>query len=278
MLAISDAEILMNIVVFSLLAGFLAYGIFRLCRAIGVTDWIDKRRADNDYRYVYVPKTIWFRNKTAFKCPPILQHYIQERILYPNETLLAVIPAIISTCASILSRDPGIHSGRGALLILTDSNLRIESADLRMAKKAAKALNLEHIIMAEIRSSSANSASLRSYIHLSYTDGTNDEFLCAYQNSPVFVDLVNAAIHSYRTLSRRSCSIAVELQELEGLRASGAITEADCKGAKALLVGAPVSRARELATQLSTLHDLYKAGILSESEFNLQKWDILSRR
>lgn len=73
-------------------------------------------------------------------------------------------------------------------------------------------------------------------------------------------------------------SIADELQKLAELSDSGALSADEWTRAKELFLGkAPDSRTAALDS-LSKLHSLHKAGVLSEGEFNMKKWEVLSRK
>ena len=71
-------------------------------------------------------------------------------------------------------------------------------------------------------------------------------------------------------------SLAQELERLAELRDAGVISSEDWERAKQLYLGkAPDLQAAAL-DQLRRLHSLHKDGVLSESEFNSKKWDILA--
>lgn len=83
-------------------------------------------------------------------------------------------------------------------------------------------------------------------------------------------------------LDRQSASAALagagtELDKLSDLVARGVIGQADFERAKGLLLGKPVSKVQESMQLLESLYALRKQGVLSESEFNMKKWDVLSR-
>ncbi|MGH9197761.1 MAG: SHOCT domain-containing protein, partial [Acidimicrobiia bacterium] len=74
-----------------------------------------------------------------------------------------------------------------------------------------------------------------------------------------------------------SSSPAGELEKLNKLRQDGALSDDDWQRAKSLYLGKPPDKQQETFELLRNLHQLHKAGALSESEFNLKKWDVLSR-
>jgi hypothetical protein len=71
--------------------------------------------------------------------------------------------------------------------------------------------------------------------------------------------------------------LAEELAELQELVNRGVLTAEDWETAKRNLLGAPRDRVAECAASLEQLHALMKRGVLSEAEFNMKKWDLLSR-
>jgi hypothetical protein len=72
-------------------------------------------------------------------------------------------------------------------------------------------------------------------------------------------------------------SVADELGRLSELRSQGAISEEDWERSKDLFLGKRPDAREQLIIQIRQLHELHKGGVLSESEFNMKKWDILSR-
>jgi hypothetical protein len=67
------------------------------------------------------------------------------------------------------------------------------------------------------------------------------------------------------------------LERLATLKREGVLTEEEFERAKNGFVGATVEVGESSAALLRQLHSLYQGGVLSESEFNMKKWDILSR-
>ncbi|HET7481337.1 MAG TPA: ribosomal protein L7/L12 [Actinomycetota bacterium] len=58
----------------------------------------------------------------------------------------------------------------------------------------------------------------------------------------------------------------------------GVLTENEQLDAKTALEGRPPEEFRAMTRMLTELYDLYKQGILSESEFNTKKWEVLARK
>lgn len=71
-------------------------------------------------------------------------------------------------------------------------------------------------------------------------------------------------------------SVADELGKLAVLRGQGIISDGDWERAKDLFLGKRPDAREQAIVQLRQLHDLYRTGVLSESEFNMKKWDVLS--
>lgn len=72
-------------------------------------------------------------------------------------------------------------------------------------------------------------------------------------------------------------SLAAELRELTNMAAEGLLSPADLERAKDALMGKTPDQRHAAIESLAALHALHKQGVLSESEFNMKKWDILSR-
>lgn len=71
---------------------------------------------------------------------------------------------------------------------------------------------------------------------------------------------------------------ANQIQALADLAHAGIITPDEFSQAKAGIIGKPASQVEEATKLIQQLHGLYKQGVLSEGEFNLKKWDVLSKR
>jgi hypothetical protein len=74
-----------------------------------------------------------------------------------------------------------------------------------------------------------------------------------------------------------SGSLALELEKLAGLVRTRAITTDEWQRAKALYLGQPKAKQENSLTRIQELHGLCRLGALSESEFNMVKWDILAK-
>jgi hypothetical protein len=71
--------------------------------------------------------------------------------------------------------------------------------------------------------------------------------------------------------------MADELKKLYDLAVQGAITDNEWERAKAMYLGKERDAKQESIRLLAQLFDLHKSGVMSQSEFNTMKWDVLSR-
>lgn len=72
-------------------------------------------------------------------------------------------------------------------------------------------------------------------------------------------------------------TVAQELAELARLRDAGILDSSDWDRARTMFLGKKPDAQRAAADQLRQLQSLLQAGVLSEGEFNMKKWDILAR-
>jgi hypothetical protein len=91
------------------------------------------------------------------------------------------------------------------------------------------------------------------------------------ENSVAKVEVTNIAALNSR-------SIAEEIERLGQLFLTGVVTAEEFERGKALFLGTPVDKAAVAVEFLQNLDALKKEGILSQSEFNMKKWEILSER
>lgn len=82
-----------------------------------------------------------------------------------------------------------------------------------------------------------------------------------------------------KRMGRSSAPVGVadELAKLASLKESGMLSEEEWGRATSLYLGKASSAREEAIAQLRSLHSLHKQGVLSESEFNMKKWDVLAR-
>jgi hypothetical protein len=109
--------------------------------------------------------------------------------------------------------------------------------------------------------------------------GNNTSHLeCRYEEATEQCRFIQAMANGAGGSQRGSQpGVADELEKLARLRDEGVLTPEDWERAKSLFLGKPADRRQEAVVLLSQLHNLYRAGALSESEFNAKKWDVLSR-
>jgi hypothetical protein len=72
-------------------------------------------------------------------------------------------------------------------------------------------------------------------------------------------------------------SIAEELRQLDKLVREGVLTHDDFERAKEVFLGKAPDKREQTVQVLRSLYDLTQKGVLSQSEFNIKKWDILSK-
>jgi hypothetical protein len=77
--------------------------------------------------------------------------------------------------------------------------------------------------------------------------------------------------------ARGGRGIADEIAKLGALAREGILTPEELDRAKEQLLGRPVDEATQTITMLRQLHALYRGKVLSESEFNMKKWELLTR-
>lgn len=73
-------------------------------------------------------------------------------------------------------------------------------------------------------------------------------------------------------------SIADELAKLAKLVQQGALSPDEWERAKATILGKPKDKQAEAIERVSKLYLAFQSGAVSQSEFNMTKWDVLSSR
>ena len=87
-----------------------------------------------------------------------------------------------------------------------------------------------------------------------------------------------AARAASQSVSGDGRSIADEIAKLGELAQQGIITQDEFSRGKELFLGRAPDEAADKVALLRQLHGLWKSGVLSESEFNMKKWDLLSSK
>jgi hypothetical protein len=73
-------------------------------------------------------------------------------------------------------------------------------------------------------------------------------------------------------------SVAKQIEDLNNLRRIGVLTDEEFERGKALFLGASPDKAAVAVSLLRNLDALRAEGVLTQSEFNIKKWEILSER
>ena len=73
-------------------------------------------------------------------------------------------------------------------------------------------------------------------------------------------------------------SLSEEIESLGRLLQTGVLTSEEFDRGKSLFLGAPPDKAAAAIELLKKLHDLREGGVITESEFNMKKWDLLSAK
>lgn len=80
-----------------------------------------------------------------------------------------------------------------------------------------------------------------------------------------------------QTAAAQGSGIADEIAKLNALASEGALTSEEFQRGKELFLGRAPDKAAEIAQMLRQLHGLYLGKVLSEAEFNMKKWELLSK-
>ncbi len=262
---------------FALTVGYISYFIYK---NFGIEDLKERKRAERDFRHVYIPKSFLYRKQSVYRCSEELQDYIEGNVLLPEETLIDVLPVLFQGRQVITSNNSCYRWDEGTLLILSDRNIRICPIPIG-SRERYRVIGLQHVRNVELESMARKDAWYvrpEPFVHINYTNGNWNRYRCTYGNVAGFIENMNLVLHNQATGMGRRGTIAEELAQLRALREQNIITEEDWQQAKVRFLGRSASKAEESASQIRKLHELYKAGVLSESEFNMKKWDILSKR
>lgn len=93
------------------------------------------------------------------------------------------------------------------------------------------------------------------------------------------IDAVCAGANEFAAVhAGKPASAAAEIRELTGLLDEGILTPEEWQSAKAQLVGLKQNQVDEAVKLLRALHELVHMGGLTEAEYNMKKWDILSQK
>lgn len=276
------ADTLFNVFFYVILFLFALCIIFLVrffYRNFGIEDLKEKKKSDWDFKYVYIPRSLVNRMRKPYQPSGQLLDYIEANILLPEETLIDVLPVLFTGKQVMTSSEPYYKWDEGTLLVLSDYNLHVCPNPLG-SKNGQRVVGLRNIKNVEIEKMAKKDgpfAMAEPFLHVNYTNGQWNRYRCTYSNTASFIEKINLALHNRAAGMSRKRSVAEELIQLQALREQGVLTEEDWRKAKARFLGEPASKAQESADHIRKLHELYKSGVLSESEFNMKKWDILSK-
>lgn len=85
------------------------------------------------------------------------------------------------------------------------------------------------------------------------------------------------AILSGTSLAAQASTTADAISRLAVLLEEGVLSPEEFERAKQGFVGATVEIGESASSTIRQLHSLFKAGVLTQSEFNMKKWDVLSK-
>jgi len=144
------------------------------------------------------------------------------------------------------------------------NNLILNSATSIRTISSIKTMELKSLFSKELR--------------LSFScEGKEEIFLMHYVEGKAFVEKFREVV-SNKDSSPTQLSMADELQKLAQLTKEGILSAEEYDRAKNRLIGVSPSQVDEATKLLRQLHELRVQGVLSESEFNMKKWDVLSHR
>jgi hypothetical protein len=87
-----------------------------------------------------------------------------------------------------------------------------------------------------------------------------------------------AKVHVTNVAAMGGPTVAEQIEKLGKLFLEGVISAPEFERGKALFLGAAPDKGAAAIELLQNLHGLKQKGVLSESEFNSKKWDVLSER
>lgn len=109
-------------------------------------------------------------------------------------------------------------------------------------------------------------------------EGNQETVFCRWPNEAEELTSKLKGLIATRSNTGAATSVADEIAKLSQLADEGILTQDELQRAKEMFLGKPSSQIDESVRLLRNLRDLNKQGILSESEFNMKKWDVLSKR
>ncbi len=114
------------------------------------------------------------------------------------------------------------------------------------------------------------------HLHLTLSNSTDELYVSPFVEFRELVANIEAA-KSGALVAMNTAVAANALDQLVPLLNDGILTQEEFDRAKDGFLGATVEVRESSVGLLRQLHSLHKSGVLSESEFNLKKWDVLSK-
>ena len=114
------------------------------------------------------------------------------------------------------------------------------------------------------------------FLTLTLTSGDLIEVASPFVEFEALVTNIDAA-KSGALVVKNTTAAADALDQLVPLLNDGILTQEEFDRAKDGFLGATVEVRESSVGLLRQLHSLHKSGVLSESEFNMKKWDVLSK-
>lgn len=149
------------------------------------------------------------------------------------------------------------------------------------------ALSARHLIIFDAHGNGRETLNLAdvvttstAYSHLTITISTGATYrfgLAREMLVPIEQDIRQLAAWNRDGNTGSTGSVADELAKLADLRTQGVIDAGDWERAKDLYLGKTEDARQRAARELRQVHELHQSGVLSASEFNMKKWDILAR-
>jgi hypothetical protein len=207
--------------------------------------------------------------------PPEAENLIREE-LRPGEQLLAVLDL------NEYGLD-GSVSGGGTYAITNDRLYKFGFARRFFGKKielvSQSGVSLSKLVsVSDAHEKKVLTADLQ-HLELRWNDGRYDHLstVDVEGGKRFFRVLRDAHDRAQHSTIGGELSIAEQLSKLAELRDQGLLDDDDWERAKDLFLGKAADEREAAITNLRQLYGLRQNGVLSESEFNMKKWDVLSR-
>ena len=168
-------------------------------------------------------------------------------------------------------------------LALTDRNLRKLRIDIPRSRKKlptvleSTTMPLNTITGVRVRRTPRKWTGIAASITVwvSWHGGRAEEWTSCWDDAEPFVAALEASL-ARRTVATATGGVADEISKLGELAGRGVITHEEFERGKELFLGRAPEEAADKIGLLRELHSLHERGVLSESEFNMKKWEILA--